>query len=568
MGPQRPSHPWYLGPVSSGSGEEVVKARGPLESALEAELERLEVLLAHVWFLAVAFGMGLSFIVAATVSFDLGMACAAVAFPYALWFFFLRWRLKRDEAPPFLVHLNAAIESSMAWVLFIALLVVQGPGYALASWVPPMVFCLTVFGLTVRLQAVSVALAGVVGAIFFLAIDLIVAQPALPPELAELIIFQVEVQLTRTLSLVGVGIMAALAVRGLRQAISRAEATAREQDLFGKYRIVKEIAKGGMAAVFEAVYCPEGGFERRVAIKRIHPHLAEQEKFVDFFRSEAAISSRLNHPNIVQVLDFGRVDGKYFLSMEYVDGMTLWALMKASPEPLPVEVVALLGLEILSGLEHAHRLARGADGRPLRVVHRDLCPQNVLLSTNGEAKITDFGVARALRDAHTDQTNTVVGHLGYISPEQAAGEAVDTRSDLFAAGVMLWELLVGDALFRRDNDAATLAALIYDPVPKASLRRPGLDPAWDDFLDRALLRDPERRFQTAGAMARALLALPGADDPDGVARLTKLVRLHRAADVADDEEAQTRLDPTVPTGRHRSLGPNGEPTQRTSAGKK
>ncbi len=423
-----------------------------------------------------------------------------------------------------------------------------------------MIFCLTIFGLTVRLQPVSAALAGVVGALIFIGIALFVAHPALPPQLAELVIYQRGVQISRTLSLVGVGIMAALTVRGLRLAITRAEAAARERDLFGKYRLVREIAKGGMAAVFEAVYCPEGGFERRVAIKRIHPHLAEQEKFVDFFRSEAAISSRLNHPNIVQVLDFGRVEGKYFLSMEYVDGITLWAMMKASAQPLPVEVVALLGLEILSGLEHAHRIARGADGRPLRVVHRDLCPQNVLLSTNGEVKITDFGVARALRDAHTDQTNTVVGHLGYISPEQAAGEAVDTRSDLFAAGVMLWELLVGDPLFRRDNDAATLTALIYDPVPSASVRRPGLDPAWDDFLNRALFRDPERRFQTAGEMARALLALPGADDPDAIATLTKQVRGHRAEDVAKDEDAHTRLDPTVPTGRHRSLGPDGEPT--------
>jgi len=537
----------------------VATALGPLESALEAELERLEVLLAQVWLYACVFGSILALYMGATVSLELGVGCLAVSVPYAGWFFFLRRRLKRGPLAPVMAHLNAAVEASMAWLLFVVLLWVQGPGYALASWVPPMIFCLTIFGLTVRLQVISVVVAGVVGAIVFLAIDLIAAQPALPPELAALTIYQVEVQISRTLSLVGVGIMAGLTIRGVRSAIVRAEASARERDLFGKYRLEREIAKGGMAAVFEAVYCPEGGFERRVAIKRIHPHLAEQEKFVDFFRSEAAISSRLNHPNIVQVLDFGRVEGKYFLSMEYVDGMTLWDLMKASQEPLPVEVVALLGLEVLSGLEHAHRIARGADGRPLRVVHRDLCPQNVLLSTNGEVKITDFGVARALRDAGTDQTNTVVGHLGYISPEQAAGEAVDTRSDLFAAGAMLWELIVGDALFRRDNDAATLAALIYDPVPHASLRRPGLDPAWDEFLDRALLRDPERRFQSAGAMARALLALPGADDPDATARLAKLVRGHRAADVAEDDDAHTRLDPTVPTGRHRSLGPDGEP---------
>lgn len=531
----------------------------PLESALTAELERLELLLAQVWLFACGFGMILAFFIAATVSFDLGITSAVVTVPYVLWFLYLNHRLKKGPLSRLFTHANAVVESSLAWVFFVVLLWIQGPGYALASWVPPMIFCLTIFGLTVRLQAIPAALAGVAGAVVFLGLDLLVAQPALSPELAGMVIYKVEVQISRTFSLIGVGVMAALAVRGLRGAITRAEAAAREQDLFGKYRLVREIAKGGMAAVFEAVYCPEGGFERRVAIKRIHPHLAEQEKFVDFFRSEAAISSRLGHPNIVQVLDFGRVDGKYFLSMEYVDGMTLWALMRASKQPLPVEVIALLGVEILSGLEHAHRIARGADGRPLRVVHRDLCPQNVLLSTNGEVKITDFGVARALGNAGTDQTNTVVGHLGFISPEQARGEAVDTRSDLFAAGVMLWELLVGDALFRRDNDAATLAALIYDEVPAASLRRPGLDPAWDQFLGRALRRDPETRYQTAGAMARAMVALPGADDPDAIATLAELVRAHRAADVAEDDAAHTRLDPTVPTGRHRSLGPDGMP---------
>jgi len=379
-----------------GPSHEPSPLAAPLQNPLDRELERLEVLLAQVWLFACAFGTVLALFVAATVSFDLGITCVVVVVPYTSWFLFLNWRLRRGPLTGLLTHLNAVVEASLAWVFFVVILWVQGPGYALASWVPPMIFCLTIFGLTVRLQAISAALAGVVGAVVFLGIDLFVAQPALPPHLASMVIYQVEVQISRTLSLVGVGVMAALAVRGLRLAITRAEAAAREQDLFGKYRLEREIAKGGMAAVFEALYCPEGGFERRVAIKRIHPHLAEKEKFVEFFRSEAAISSRLGHPNIVQVLDFGRVDGKYFLSMEYVDGMTLWDLMRASREPLPVEVIALLGVEVLAGLEYAHRIARGADGRPLRVVHRDLCPQNVLLSTNGEVKITDFGVARAL----------------------------------------------------------------------------------------------------------------------------------------------------------------------------
>ena len=510
-------------------------------------------MLAQIWLVACTLGVFLSIFLALTASRPLGLAAAAATFPYLCWFVYLTRRYEKGPLAPYQVHLNAVIETSLAWVMFVVLLLVQGPAYALASWVPPMIYAMTVFGLTVRLQGRSAAIAGVIGGVVFLGLHLLVAAPRLPPELAELVVFQLQVQLTRTFSLVVIGLMAALAVRGLRQAINRAEVSAREMDLFGKYRLVREIAKGGMAAVFEAVYCPEGGFERRVAIKRIHAHLAEQERFVEFFRSEAAISSRLHHPNIVQVLDFGRVEGKYFLSMEYVDGVTLWALTNGSRQPLPADVVAELGVELLAGLEHAHRIARGPDGRPLRVVHRDLCPQNVLISTNGEVKLTDFGVARALRDAGTDQTNTVVGHMSYIAPEQARGEAVDTRSDLFAAGVILWELLAGRPLFKRENDAATLAALIYDEVPPVSRFRPDIDPAWDAFLARALYRDPVRRFESASAMARALLALPGADDPEAIAKLAQMVRSHRADEVAEDDAAETRVEPTVPTGRHRPI---------------
>ncbi|MAQ18637.1 MAG: hypothetical protein CMN30_28055 [Sandaracinus sp.] len=528
--------------------------RAPLQAALKREMHALDLFAVRAWLASSALGAGLGAFIAATASMELGLAGCAVAGPYALWFAFVHQRLLAGPISPGLDLVNSVIEGSLTWVLFLVILFVQGAPYALASWVPPMFFALTVFGLTLRMRARAAVITGVVGAVVFLGAHLLLARPRMPAELADLVIFGMGVQLSRTFTLVALGVLAAMAVGSLRRAIGRAEVSAREHDLFGKYRLVREIAKGGMAAVFEAQYCPEGGFERKVAIKRIHPHLAEQEKFVDFFRSEAAISSRLSHPNIVVVLDFGRVDGKYFLSMEYVDGATLHALTREDPEPLPVGVVAAIGMEMLAGLQHAHQGALGADGRPLHVVHRDLCPQNVLVSTNGEVKISDFEVARALRDSGTDQTNTVVGHLAYISPEQASGEAVDMRSDLFALGVILWELLAGRSLFRRDNDAATLAALMYDPIP--DLGRATVDPAWDVFLGKSLARDPARRFPDAGRMAAALAELPGADDPAALGALAQRVRAHVArvrpeAPLGDD--AETRVEPKLPTGRHHAL---------------
>ena len=519
-------------------------------------MHALHLFVARAWLGTAALGSVLGAVIAATASLELGLAGCAVAAPYALWFLFVHHRLQSGPVSRHFAIVDAVVEASLTWVLFLVLLLVQGPGYALASWVPPTFFAMTVFGLTLRFQATAAAVVGVVGAVVFMGLYWFVARPRLEPELAELVVFQPGVQVSRTIALIGVGGLAAYAVGSLRRAVGRAEVSAREHDLFGKYRLVREIAKGGMAAVFEARYCPEGGFERRVAIKRIHPHLAEQEKFVDFFRSEAAISSRLSHPNIVVVLDFGRVDGNYFLSMEYVDGATLHALLKTATEPSAVGMVAAIALEMLAGLQHAHRGALGEDGRPLHVVHRDLCPQNVLVSTNGEVKISDFGVARALRDSGTNQTNTLVGHMAYISPEQAAGDAVDTRSDLFAVGIIVWEMLAGRPLFRRDNDAATLGALLYDPIPRIFELRSDVDPAWDAFLERAVARAPDQRFATAGEMADALLRLPGADDPSALSLLAQRVRAHvateRPAPPIEEDEA-TRVEAKLPTGRHHAV---------------
>src|SRR5688572_19178554 len=169
-------------------------------------------------------------------------------------------------------------------------------------------------------------------------------------------------------------------------------------------------------------------------------------------------------------MDFGRIGATYFLAMEYMDGSNLSALAgraRQAKRSLPVPAAAYVARQLLAGLAHAHE-AHAGDGSPLRIVHRDLCPQNVLVSRNGEVKIADFGVARALKDAVVGETRSVAGHIAYMAPEQARGTVVDPRSDLFAVAVMLWELLAGARLFRRENEAATLNALLLGPIPVAS----------------------------------------------------------------------------------------------------
>jgi serine/threonine protein kinase len=265
-----------------------------------------------------------------------------------------------------------------------------------------------------------------------------------------------------------------------------------------------------MGTVHEAMYCPEGGFERRVAVKRLHPHMAAQERLVSEFRREAALSARLVHPNIVQVFDFGRVGDSYFLAMEYVDGMTLRTAMRrfrSAEQPIAPEIVAHVAREILAALAYSHDAARGSDGARLRIIHRDLSPANVLLGKSGEVKLTDFGLARALRDAASTRTRTVAGHVGYMAPEQARGESLDERCDLFSVGVILWEMLAGTRLFLRESEPASLLSLVADPVPAIRSLRPDVADGWQDLLDRALAREPGERMGSAAEMAAAIEAL-------------------------------------------------------------
>jgi hypothetical protein len=522
------------------------RLRDPLSAALANEVRHLEIVIARVaqalYLGGVALAVGIGFATSSTIGLVFGLVCVG----YLAWYTALAEVYERVGSGVSLRVAAMLVDSTVPWVFATALLFSQGAEYALSSWVPPFAFCALIAGAVVRLRPEYSLFFGVTGAVVFLIFYFALVRGRLHGDAAAGELYGAPLQLMRAALLVLAGVLAALATRGLRQVVGRAEGVVRAQDLFGKYRLIRRIASGGMGEVFEAIYSPEGGFERRVAIKRIHAHLAGQPAFVDAFRSEAELSAHLVHTNLVQVMDFGRIGETCFRAMEYVDGVTLSAFFEravASKQAITPDVVGYLGVQMLAGLAHAHEKARGVDGNPLRVIHRDLCPANVLVSRAGEVKIADFGVARALRDATSANTRNVVGHIGYLAPEQVSGIAIDPRSDLFAAATILWELLARRHLFLLDTDAATLLSLMNAEVAPISSIRSDVDSSWDSFFARALASDPSRRFQSASEMAGALTILPGAIGDRGGERLAALVESFRAAAAPDIQEAPTVAQP-------------------------
>ena len=500
--------------------------REPLDAAIEVETRLLRIRIDQVWQALCALGLIVSAVAAALVSRPLGLWGAMAAASYLVWFTVHVRLLRRGRGGRAFELVSTLIESAIPWVFFAVIYATRGSVHALGSWVPPLLVGALLIASTARLRPIAPLIIGVSAGIAFPALYFVLLRGSVPAELASEPLFQGPMQLTRGLSLAVGGALTMLVARALRKVIARADSTVRERELFGKYRLIRVIAAGGMGTVHEALYCPEGGFERRVAVKCIHPHLARQSRFVDAFRVEAELSARLVHSNIVQVLDLGREGESYFLAMEYVEGITLQSFMRrlrAAGIPIAPSLVADLGAQILAGLDYSHNLARSFNGSPLRVVHRDLCPANVLLSNGGDAKITDFGIARALGDAEVVQTTTVAGHAGYMAPEQARALPIDARCDLFSLGVILWELLCGTRLFYRGSEGPTLLATLTEEVPPPTTLRTDVDPSWDVFLLRATERDVGKRFQRADEMVTALMALPGAGAGDSRASLASLV---------------------------------------------
>jgi serine/threonine protein kinase len=283
-------------------------------------------------------------------------------------------------------------------------------------------------------------------------------------------------------------------------------------EAFGRYRLIELIGRGGMAEVFRAVSQGLRGFERVFVIKRIRPDKSDSQKFVQMFCDEARISALLHHPNIVQVYDFGQIDGAYFMAMEYLDGRDLATVMRAlrsEKAALPPALAALVAREVARALQHAHTAVL-PDGAAGGIVHRDVTPSNIMLLRTGGVKILDFGIAKAAALARPDddisgkssgKTPRLQGKLAYLSPEQVRGTEVDGRSDLFSLGVVLWEMVAGHRLFAGENEFETMRNVLLQAIPEPSRRRSGIPAVLDAIVARALARDLDRRYPTAAAMA-------------------------------------------------------------------
>jgi serine/threonine-protein kinase len=277
---------------------------------------------------------------------------------------------------------------------------------------------------------------------------------------------------------------------------------------FGKYYLLDRIGMGGMAEVFLAVAIGPEGFQRRLVIKRMLPHLSKDGSFVRMFIDEAKLCGMLSHPNLVQIFEFGEIDESFFIAMEHVDGQTLFAVrgkLMEMDRRAPVAASLDIARQVCMGLQYAHSLESGT-GQSLGIVHRDISPSNIMLSYHGVVKILDFGIARLseeLRETKT-QAGTMKGKLSYMSPEQVRMENVDGRSDVFAIGIVLHEMLTGRRLFKSGSDLSGAKLVLEGPIPVPSTVNPDVPPSVDPIVMRALERNVEARYQTAGEMAEDL----------------------------------------------------------------
>ncbi|MCA9649786.1 MAG: protein kinase [Myxococcales bacterium] len=287
----------------------------------------------------------------------------------------------------------------------------------------------------------------------------------------------------------------------------------------GRYELIHRLGHGGMAAVFLGRATRLRGFEKLAAVKVIHPHLAAEPEFVEMFLDEARIAARLHHPHVVEIHDLGDDDGVYYMVMEYVEGETLASMLRQlrkSGEHLPLSAVLQVVADACEGLAAAHELTH-PDGRPMHLVHRDVSPHNLLVSMDGRVKVVDFGIAKATGRRSSTRTGQLRGKLAYMSPEQAGGGTIDHRTDLFALGAVLWELLTNERLFMAETESETIARVTACEVPDIESRRDDLPGGVVELVSRALARDPEQRFESAQEMLREtraqLRALEGEAEP-------------------------------------------------------
>ena len=278
---------------------------------------------------------------------------------------------------------------------------------------------------------------------------------------------------------------------------------------FGQYVLVEKIATGGMAEVWKARMRGVEGFQKIVAIKKILPHLSDNQDFIEMFVDEAKLAAQLNHNNIIHIYDLGKIQSSYYIAMEYIDGFDLKTILRRAEErgnPMEPQLALFIASKVASALDYAHR-KRDFDEREMGLVHRDVSPQNVLISQEGDIKLCDFGIAKAASKASHTQAGALKGKLQYMAPEQAWGRSIDRRSDIFALATVLFEMLTGRKLFSGDNELSILEQVREARVTAPSLFNDEVTPEIDKVVIKALQKDPANRYQTAGEMARDIDAI-------------------------------------------------------------
>lgn len=328
------------------------------------------------------------------------------------------------------------------------------------------------------------------------------------------------------------------------------EATWRS-DVYGPYRLLDRVAVGGMAEVFKAKRSGVEGFEKIVAVKRILPHLSENKEFVDMFVNEAKMVAGLTHPNIVQIHDLGKIEKSYYIAMEYIHGRDLRTILRRAKEKglrMPLDLSLRIVSQVCAALEYAHR-KKDDRGRPMEIVHRDVSPQNILISFDGNVKLADFGIAKAATKASSTDRGALRGKLLYMSPEQAWGKPIDRRSDLFSLGLVLYEMITDAKPFMSGGGSGTEMSIL-ETVRQCRIAPPhSVNPRIPESLERiamkALERDPDQRYQDAAEMGRALERFLREQQPLSATELARFMEL-----LFDREEREEAVpEELTPSGR-------------------
>jgi serine/threonine-protein kinase len=338
-----------------------------------------------------------------------------------------------------------------------------------------------------------------------------------------------------------------------------------------KYRVLKRLEAGGMAEVYVGEALGVQDFRKRVAIKRVLPHLAKNQDFIEMFLDEARLSARLNHANIVSVFDISAHDDTYFLVMEFVDGANLKRIaesLRTRAQRMRLAEAVYICIEACRGLSYAHELM-DEQGAPLGIVHRDISPPNIMVTKRGEVKVADFGLAKAGTQVVSTDPGVVKGKFSYLSPEAAQGAEVDARADIFALGIVLWEMLAGRRLFLGETDYATVKLIQKANIPRLAPLNREVDEQFEEILLRALARDPNARFQSARDFGDALsgylftrqLKVTSYDLANLVRTVTSTERTAERQEaslidklIQDELDASTAIDSDAPTAEHEGAG--------------